>query len=111
MSGGFGNAAQVERRIARRYPMDCGVEIEWGSSVLLARARDISRSGMFLSTPESLWVGASFAVKLLMETPMRFDCAVRRVEPTRGVGVQITACDETTQTLLSDLLTFLERRR
>ncbi len=83
MSPGAGNgsAAQIERRWARRYPFDATVEIEWGSSTFQGRIRDISSSGMFLTTAESLWIGASFAAKVLTDPPLPLDCTVRRAEP------------------------------
>ncbi len=113
MSPGAGNgsAAQIERRWARRFRLDAGVEIEWGSSTLLGRVRDISGSGMFLSAPEPLWIGATFAAKLLLDPPIQVDCTIRRVEPGRGFGVQMSTQEQDHQAQLQDLLARLESKR
>ncbi|HUK31980.1 MAG TPA: PilZ domain-containing protein [Candidatus Acidoferrum sp.] len=113
MSPGAGNgsAAQIERRWARRYPFDAAVEIEWGSSTILGRVRDISSSGMFLTTSEPLWIGASFAAKVHTDPPLAFDCTVRRAEPGRGFGVQISPQQEDHQAQLQVLLARLESKR
>jgi hypothetical protein len=108
---GSGSAAQIERRWARRYPLDADVEIAWGSSTVLARVRDISRSGMLLSSPEALWIGATFSAKLLVDPPIEFDCIIRRVEPGRGIGVQMSTQQQEHQNQLQDLLARLESKR
>jgi hypothetical protein len=108
---GNGSAAQIERRWARRYPFDAAVEIEWGSSTILGRVRDISSSGMLVVTPESLWIGASFAAKVLIDPPLALNCTVRRAEPGRGIGVQISTQEQEHQAQLQDLLARLESKR
>jgi hypothetical protein len=113
MSPSSGNAskAQIERRRERRFPFDAAVEIEWGSSTMVGRVRDISHGGMFLSTSESLWIGASFAAKLLLDPPIQVDCTVRRAEPGRGIGVQMLIQLQDHQAQLQELLTRLESKR
>jgi len=108
---GNGSAAQIERRWARRYPFDAAVEIEWGSSTLQGRVRDISSSGMLLSSPEPLWIGASFSAKLLVDPPIQVDCTIRRVEPGRGIGVQMSTQQQDHQMQLQALLARLESKR
>ena len=113
MSSGSGNAsaAQIERRRERRFPFDATVEIEWGSSTLQGRVRDISRGGMFLTSTESLWIGASFAAKLLIDPPIAVNCTIRRVEPGRGIGVQMSTQRQDHEAQLLDLLARLESKR
>jgi len=106
-----GNAAQIERRRERRFPFDAAVEIEFGSSTILGRVRDISLSGMFLTSPEPLWLGAGFAAKLLLDSPIHLTCTVRRVEPGRGIGVQITPLEQEHHARLSELIAHLESKR
>jgi hypothetical protein len=108
---GGGSATQIERRWARRFPFDAAIEIAWGSSTLLGRVRDISNSGMLLSSPEPLWIGASFSAKLILDPPIEVDCTIRRVEPGRGIGVQMSTQQQEHQTQLHDLLTRLESNR
>ncbi len=108
---GNGTAAQIERRRERRYPFDAALEIEWGSSTLLGRVRDISRSGMFLTSPDPLWIGAGFAAKLMLDPPIKVDCTIRRVEPGRGIGVQMSTQQQDHQAQLLDLLARLESKR
>ncbi|HEV3218801.1 MAG TPA: PilZ domain-containing protein [Candidatus Acidoferrales bacterium] len=111
MSPGNGSAAQIERRWARRFPFDATVEIEWGSSTLLGRILDISSSGIFLVISEPLWIGASFAAKLLTDPLLALNCTVRRAEPGRGFGVQFSMQQQDHQPLLKDLLARLESKR
>jgi hypothetical protein len=113
MSPGSGNAskAQIERRRETRYRFDAAVEIEWGSTTFLGRVRDISRGGMFLTTPETLWIGAGFLAKLLLDPPIHVDCTVRRAEPGRGIGVQMSIPEQGHQAQLQELLTRLESKR
>src|SRR5215467_13851155 len=90
-SGSMASANQTyrrsERRWAPRYPFRTDLEIEWGSAVLRGITRDISSNGMFIESPDTLWVGAGFSAKLVLERPVKVDCFVKRVEPGRGMGV------------------------
>jgi PilZ domain len=78
-----------ERRFAERYQLDADVGIEWGSSTLTARVRDIGETGMFLVLSNPLWLNASFTAELHTEPPIKFDCRVKRVEPGSGMGVEM----------------------
>jgi PilZ domain-containing protein len=85
---------RTDRRWAPRYDFHANLDIEWGSAVLRANTRDISASGMFIESPDPLWVGAGFTASLRLEPPVRLVCSVKRIEPGRGMGVAITLPEE-----------------
>jgi hypothetical protein len=97
---------RLERRWAPRYSFRAGLEIEWGSVVLHASTRDISSSGMFIESTDPLWVGAGFTANLQLESPVRVNCFVKRVEPGCGMGVSVSLSQEEQRTY-QDLLTRL----
>jgi len=97
---------RLERRWAPRYSFRAGLEIEWGSAVLRASTRDVSSSGMFIESPDPLWVGAGFTANLQLDHPLRVDCFVKRVEPGCGMGVSVSFSLEE-QGTYQDLLTRL----
>ena len=80
-------AGHTERRKTPRYGFQADVEIEWGSEKLRALVTDIGMGGMFIATEQPLWVGAKFSTRLLLQEPLSVNCAVRRVVPSRGMGV------------------------
>ena len=82
-----------ERRWAPRYAFRADLEIEWGSALLRGITRDISSNGMFIESADTLWVGAGFSAKLVLERPVKIDCFVKRVEPGRGMGVTVAAAE------------------
>ncbi len=84
---GAGAASQIERRRTRRYAFRAALELEWGSALLQGRVRDVSDHGMFIETHDPLWIGASFLARLMLPEPLNVECAVRRVEPGRGMAV------------------------
>lgn len=92
-----------ERRHAPRFAYRAQLEIEWGSATLLACTSNISASGMFIESPDPLWVGAGFSARLNLESPFLVDCFVKRVEPGRGMGVTVNV-PETSQQRYQDLL-------
>ena len=63
--------------------------MEWGSAVLLGRARNVSSSGMYIELPDPLWIGAEFAARIVLKEPLVVDCHVKRVEPGQGMGVTV----------------------
>jgi hypothetical protein len=82
---------RLERRWAPRYSFRAELEIEWGSAVLRAKTRDISTSGMFIESTDTLWVGAGFTARLALDhRPVQMDCSVKRVEPGRGMAVTVS---------------------
>jgi PilZ domain len=99
----------VERRRAPRYPFRAELEIEWGSAVLRGRTTDVSVSGMFIESPDPLWIGAGFTARLKLDTPLNVDCFVKRVEPGRGMGVAVVL-PETQQERYQQLLASLSTR-
>ncbi len=105
-----GSATQVERRRSRRYPLDLILEIEWGSSVIEARVRDLSNHGMLVEVEEPLWIGANFSARLRVNDPVALDCVVRRVEPGRGMGISYVTADSESQARILALLKKLAER-
>lgn len=103
-------STQSERRRTPRYTFEADLEIEWGSTVLRGRVSDISAGGLQVALADPLWVGASFAAKLLLDAPLRLLCVVRRVEPGKGMGVTIEVPDEGDRGRLSALLEALARK-
>lgn len=85
---------RFERRWAPRYHFHADLEIEWGSTVLRARTRDVSSNGMFIESVDPLWVGAGFSAQLTLDRPVRINCSVKRVEPGRGMGVSISIAED-----------------
>jgi hypothetical protein len=108
-SMGSGDAAsrRLERRWAPRYMFRAELEIEWGSALLRARTRDISASGLFIESSDTLWVGAGFSARLSLDQPLKIDCSVRRVEPGQGMGVSVTLGEQQHQQRYLDLLAAL----
>lgn len=98
----------VERRWAPRYAFDAPVEIEWGSSIIQGQVRDISRTGMFIAPSESLWIGARFIARIVLEAPISVECTVKRVEPGRGIGVQMEVTMVASRAIFDDLIARLE---
>ncbi len=84
------NPRRLERRWAPRYGFRADVNIEWGSTTLRARTRDISASGMFIESLDPLWVGAGFTAHLQLERTVPVNCFVKRIEPGQGMGVSVS---------------------
>ena len=107
MGTGDRPSRRLERRWAPRYSFRAPLEIEWGSAVLRGSTRDISSNGMFIESPDPLWVGAGFTARLALDQPVKEDCFVKRVEPGRGMGVVVTVSEENHQRRYQDLLNSL----
>ena len=107
MGSGDQGVRRFERRWAPRYRFHADLEIEWGSTVLRARTRDISSNGMFIESPDPLWVGAGFSAQLTLDKPVKLNCFVKRVEPGRGMGVSIAPVEEHHQETLQALINHL----
>jgi hypothetical protein len=103
-------SAEAKQRWAPRYKLDAPVEIEWGSTTVSGQVRDISRTGMFISPTESLWIGARFSARILLQPVVPIECTVTRVEPGRGIGVQMYIKMPEAQTMLDALIVQLESR-
>jgi hypothetical protein len=109
MTSGEHPPRHLERRWATRYSFRAELEIEWGSAVLRGKTRDISSNGMFIESPDTLWVGAGFTARLALERPVQMDCSVKRVEPGRGMAVTVTVSEEQHQRRYQDLIASLTR--
>lgn len=107
MGSGDQGARRFERRWAPRYRFRADLEIEWGSTVLRAHTRDISSSGMFIESPDPLWVGAGFSAQLTLDKPVKLNCFVKRVEPGRGMGVSIAPAEDQHQENFQELINHL----
>ena len=99
----------LERRWATRYSFRAELEIEWGSAVLRGKTRDINANGIFIESADTLWVGAGFTARLALARPVQLDCAVKRVEPGRGMAVTVTAPGEQHHQRYQDLIASLTR--
>ena len=93
MGNGDQGIRRFERRWAPRFRYHADLEIEWGSTVLRARTRDLSSNGMFIESLDPLWVGAGFTAQLTLDPPLRVNCFVKRVEPGRGMGVSVALAE------------------
>ncbi len=109
MDTGGQSARRLERRWAPRYAFRATVEIEWGSAVLRASTCDISSNGMFIESPDTLWIGAGFTARIALDHPVKVDCFVKRVEPGRGMGVVVTLSEPQNQKQYHELLASLSR--
>jgi hypothetical protein len=107
MAMGDQGSRRSERRWAQRYRFRADLEIEWGSAVLRGSTRDISSSGMFIESADTLWVGAGFSARLVIERPVTLNCSVKRVEPGRGMGVTVAISETENQQRFQDLLSRL----
>ena len=107
MGSGDQGVRRFERRWAPRYRFRADLEIEWGSTVLRARTRDISSSGMFIESADPLWVGAGFSAQLTLDKPVKLNCFVKRVEPGRGMGVSIAPAEDHHQEAFQELINHL----
>jgi hypothetical protein len=94
-------------RRSPRFAYRADLEIEWGSALLRGSTRDISSSGMFIQTPDTLWVGAGFTARLKLDKPVKMDCFVKRVEPGRGMGVSLTVSESQQQEDFQNFLSSL----
>ena len=109
MGNGDHASRRAERRWAQRYEFRANLEIEWGSAVLRASTRDISSNGMFIESPDPLWLGAGFTAHLVLDRPVKLDCSVKRVEPGRGMGVSVKLSEEQNEQQYKDLLASLSK--
>jgi hypothetical protein len=62
---------------------------------------------MFIESADTLWVGAGFAARLVIERPVTLNCSVKRVEPGRGMGVTVAISETENQQRFQDLLSRL----
>jgi hypothetical protein len=65
---------------------------------------------MFIESEETLWVGAGFTAQIGLDSPLKVDCFVRRVEPGRGMGVSVSLSEEFHQRRYNELIRTLSGR-
>ena len=102
-------SAGTERRDFNRRRLIGTLEIEWGASILTGLVRDIGPQGLFVELTPPLWVGATFAARLLTDPPIRLNCTVRRVEPGIGIAVAFEPPEESDKAQLERLLAQLPK--
>jgi len=98
----------TERRGSARYDFSGDIEIVWGSKKIRGRTKNISRSGMFIEVPDGPDLGSVFVATLVLQTPLRVECRVRRVVSGHGVGISIVLVDKEAQARYEALLAGLE---
>ena len=101
------SSRRSERRWAPRYEFRADLEIEWGSAVLRGSTRDISTNGMFIESSDTLWVGAGFTARIVLDRPVQIDCFVKRIEPGRGMGVSVAVSEADHQKRYQELVSAL----
>ena len=78
-----------------RFKFSAPLEFQWGSIIIQASVCDISANGMFIETANPLWIGATFSANLMLNPSLKIDCTVSRIDPHRGMAVQVAfACPE-----------------
>jgi hypothetical protein len=97
----------AERRHFNRRKVEVMIEIEWGSSTLTGAVQDIGPKGLFIELTPSLWIGATFFGRLVLDPPLRLNCTVRRVEPGKGFAVAFELLEESGKDQLERLLATL----
>jgi hypothetical protein len=110
MATGDPSSRRSERRWAQRYEFRADLEIEWGSAVLRGSTRDISTNGMFIESADTLWVGAGFTARIVLDRPVKIDCFVKRIEPGRGMGVSVAVSEADNQQRYQELVSSLSGR-
>lgn len=93
-----------ERRKNPRYRYSAPVRISWGEVTLDATLRDICATGMYLETPEPLWLRAEFSASVLLPERLSVRCVVRRVDEGKGMVVEFTELSSVARMNLSHLL-------
>lgn len=80
---------EIEKRESYRANYAADVEVEWGSSLMRARTRNLSLGGMLLEMSSPLWMNAEFTARIaLPDGPVEAHCVVRRVVAGVGIGVE-----------------------
>ena len=95
---------------APRYPFDTSIQIYWGSVSFEARTCNASQSGLFIETTTPLWIGATFSAELMVEPRLILNCRVVRIEPNRGMGVEISFPEQESESRFVSLIADLSRQ-
>ncbi len=93
-----------ERRQSQRRKFRGKIEIEWGSEILTGTVCDISPQGLFIELTPPLWVGATFAARVITNPVLPLVCTVRRVDPRKGIGVAFEIAEDSGKAQLEALL-------
>ena len=101
----------MNRRAATRYRFDADIEIDWDSTVIRGRIRDISRGGMFIEIAETPRVHAEFSARLVVDAPLPIWCVVQRVVSDQGIGIVIVVVDRDSRQRFDELLRTLRATR
>ena len=99
----------TERREFHRRKLQEVLEIEWGSSTLTGRVRDIDPQGLFVELMPPLWLGATFSARLMLNPILQLNCTVCRVEPRKGNAVTFDLLEESCKAQLKILLATLPK--
>jgi hypothetical protein len=94
-------STESERREFGRRKLHRVLEIEWGAATLTGVVRDIGPRGLFVGLEFPLWMGASFAARLMVDPVLKLNCTVRRIEPRVGIAVAFDLLEEDGQERLS----------
>jgi hypothetical protein len=96
-----------ERRHSQRRKFRAKIEIEWGAAILDGTVRDIAPGGLFIELMPPLWIGATFAARLVVNPILSLYCTVSRVEPGKGIGVIFSLPEESGKAQFDALLAAL----
>src|ERR1700732_1328963 len=95
------------RRFTSRVETPEGVWVYWRCAGRddTSRVRNLSLGGLFVETSKSNGVGSTATLDFLVrEGQIRADAVVRRVEPSRGLGLKFTAMSKEDRPRLAALI-------
>lgn len=93
-----------------RYPLDVPIQIFWGSLSFEARVSNVSAGGLFIETAMPLWIGATFSAELMLQPALLVNCRVSRIEPDRGMGVEVSFPTDPSEQRYTSLIGDLARQ-
>jgi len=108
----FRQPVSHSRRFNSRVETFEGVWVYWrcGGRDDTSRVRNLSLGGLFIETATSNGVGSAANLDFLVqEGQIRTDAVVRRVEPSRGLGLKFTAVSAEDRSRLAALISRLGR--
>jgi hypothetical protein len=88
----------------QRFSLNIPIQIEWGSATLQASVTIVSANGLFIETANPLWTGATFLANLMLGPPLQLYCTVSRIDPTRGVAVQVAFANKENDQQFTELV-------
>jgi hypothetical protein len=79
-----------EKRKFGRYSFECEVEINRGhGETLSGRVLEVGADAMFVEILRPFLIGETFMAHLMLDPPLQMICYVNRIQPGRGVAVQV----------------------